>query len=74
MIEHVVNLWSFMDDFLSLQKGQKVYVTLTDGSELQGVLDFDGFDLARSNMFTIDGGEEIGVEHISEVNIVSTDY
>ena len=55
-------------DFPSLQKGQEVYVTLTDGSELQGVLDFDGFDLARSNMFTIDGGEEIGVEYISEVD------
>jgi len=61
------------DDFPSLQRGQKVYVTLTDGSELQGVLDFDGVDLARSNMFTIDGGEEIGVEHISEVNLVSTE-
>lgn len=60
------------DDFPSLQKGQKVYVTLTDGSELQGVLDFDGVDLARSNMFAIDDGEEIGVEYISDVGPVST--
>ena len=61
------------DDFPSLQKGQKVYVTLTDGSELQGVLDFDGVDLARSNMFAIDDGEEIGVEYISDVGPVSTE-
>jgi len=61
------------DDFPSLQRGQKVYVTLTDGSELQGVLDFDGVDLARSNMFAIDDGEEIGVEYISDVGPVSTE-
>ena len=59
--------------FPSLQKGQKVYVDLTDGSELRGVLDFDGVDLARSNMFTIDGGEEIGVEDIVDVGPIATE-
>ena len=54
-------------DFPPLEKGQLVWVDYNDGSRLTGVLDFDGVDLARSNMFTLDGGEALGVENI--VNI-----
>ena len=56
-------------DFPPLEKGQLVWVDYNDGSQLTGVLDFDGDDLARSNTFTLDGGKSLGVENIVDIGI-----